>query len=246
MVIQLSSKANTVELNGVAATFTSVIVKSATTDASLLKLNGALKTNNEKLTLAIDKKLGSDKTDIIWELEGQRDDGLKSFFISVEGCTYRLNKSVRDAGNLLYEVIKRHGRSMYKLPYVQQTAKMDSLFKDLSQPAMVAALQTTLTTDAVEETKNANQDFLDAVNDRTNDSATKEEISLIAAARNPVKTGMEKIMNYLNSVIPDEDRPELEIIFASLTQVITDANSVIKARITRKEKEKEKTGTKQG
>ncbi|HEY4786066.1 MAG TPA: hypothetical protein VIH57_08450, partial [Bacteroidales bacterium] len=72
MIIQLLAKANSRELNGVATSTVSIIVKSATTDANLVKLNTNLKGSNEKLTVALDRSLGSDKTEHIWELEGAR------------------------------------------------------------------------------------------------------------------------------------------------------------------------------
>jgi len=55
MITQLFAKANSRELNGVAINFNSIIGKSGTTDPALLKLNTALKTGNEKLTIAIDR-----------------------------------------------------------------------------------------------------------------------------------------------------------------------------------------------
>jgi hypothetical protein len=238
MITQLSSQANTSELNGIASNFNSIISKSETKDAALLKLNTSLKTSNADLTQAIDKKLGSDKTDHIWELEGLRDDSLRAFFITIHGCSLRQNAAVKEAGLLIREVINRHGRTMYQLPHLEQTSKMDALFTELALPAMTAALQTTQTAVIVDETKKANQDFLDAVNERTNADVTKEEIALVAAARKPVKTGLEKIMNYLSSVIPQEEAPELEIIYNSLSKIITEANSVIKTRLTLKENKK--------
>ena len=96
MITLLLTKANSRELNGVATSINSIIVKSGTTDASLLKLNTSLKTVNDKLTLALDRKLGSDKTEHIWDLETLRDNSLKSFFSTVQGCTSRQVKEIAE------------------------------------------------------------------------------------------------------------------------------------------------------
>lgn len=239
MILQLLSRANSRELNGVATSFNSVITKAAPTDAPLLKLNTTLKTDNNNLTDTMTRKLGSDLTDHVWQLEGLRDNGLKSFFLTIEGCTFRLTKAIADAGSLILGVIKRHGRTMYNLAHAEQTSAMEAMFQELSSPAMVSALQTTSTTVIIEETKKAHQDFLDSLDERTEKKATKEDKILMVNVRKPVKNDLEKIMNYLNSVTPSEDS-KLNTIYASLNEIITQANSNIRARITRAENEKKK------
>ena len=49
---------------------------------------------------------------------------------------------------------------------------------------------------------------------------------------------MQKIVNYLGSIVPSAENPELDVIYTALMQVIGEANSNVKARITRKENEK--------
>lgn len=239
MTEQLFSRANSNEVSGVASLFNDVI-EQATIDNELLnQLNSKLKESNRQLTASLNRKLGNDDTPRVWELETLRDRGLKAFFNTVKGATFRLNNEFANHAEKIYEVIKRHGLDMYRLPHLEQTATMNSMFDELGMPEFVAALQATNTQILLDEIKTANENFLSALNERSEDTAAREEIILLVVARTEVKEGLEQTINYVNTVSDVINGPEIKTLQKELTEIISKANSNIKARISRGENSEE-------
>jgi len=233
MIEQLFSRANSTEVSGIASRFNDV-VEQATFDNELLnQLNVKLNESNRQLTASLNRKLGNENTPRVWELETLRDRGLKAFFNTVKGGTFRLDNEFANHAEKIYEIIKRHGLSMYRLPHLEQTATMNSMFDELSKPEAVAALQATNTQILLDEIKTANENFLSALNERSEDTAAREEIILSVVARTEVREGLEQIINYVNTISDVISSPEIKTLQKELAEIISKANSNIKARIGR-------------
>jgi hypothetical protein len=206
-------------------------------------LNGQLEKSNNNLTEAINKKSGSETTPKVQLLESLRDRGLKSLFKTIGGACFRLNEEVAAAANKLFEVIKRHGITMYDFPQDQQTSAMASLFKTFEQPDMVAAINLTGTNEELAEVKQANMDYLAELSKRNNETAMKEESKLVGKYVKEVRVNLEKLMNYLDAYLAATENPTLKTLDAELIDIIDKANAVIKARGTRKSNGEKENGS---
>lgn len=243
MVTQISSNVNSTEINGIATRAINSITNSGTTDVVVIGTKDKIENDNNNLTLAMNKKQGSEATPFVQLLEAKRDKGLKSIFKTVDGACYRLVDDVEAAGKMLKEVIKRHGSTMYDLPQDEQTAVMSSFFKELETPAMVAALELAGVTTHVAETKAVNQLYLAEVGKRSSSSAKLEEPQLVGENAKKVKVNLNKLMNYLDSYLEAKEDATLRTLYTELCEIIDQANAIIKSRITRKKSGEKETGT---
>ena len=141
----LNSKANSNEVSGVATLFNEAISQSNVENDLLKKIDNKLEVSNSQLTVALNRKLKNDDTPRVWQLEDYRDSGLKAFFNIIKGNTFRLNDKVSTNAEKIYEVIKRHGLAMHRLPHMEQTATMNSMFDELDKEEFVEAFKITNT-----------------------------------------------------------------------------------------------------
>ncbi len=239
MIIQLSSKANSDEVNGVGQRAVTIINNSGIQDVVVGGLNKLLNEACKDLTKALNKKSGSDFTPLVQQLETLRDKGLKAFFKTVYAACFRLNEEIEEAAQKLKKVIKRHGSTMYNLPQDVQTSKAASLFEELKQEDLVAAIELTNTTQILEEAIQSNQYYLDELAKRSKESTLTEEQSLVGENVKKVRVNLEKTLNYLDSIITVKDDDVLTKLFNELEGVIEKANTTIKSRSSRKNNKKE-------
>ncbi len=235
MNITLLTKANSGEENAVAANIISLISKSSYTDEKLSLLITKMITNNHEFTLALNKKIGSDITSVIDALKALRVKTLKAFIKAVYAWTYRLDDELSGQAKKIYEVIKRHGRTMYNLPSMELTSKLKSMYKDLTTSDKLSALSTTGTDVFLTDVKTVDTKLLNTIDERTIDEAEKEELALVTKIRKTVRRDMDKILHYLDSISDIVEGEAFKNLHNEIFDVITEANSKIKARITRKD-----------
>lgn len=247
MVTHLSSKAKSDEVNTVGKRSVEVIDKSKVEDSNVKKLLKKLKKAIDKLTSAQNKKSGSDLTPLVQEFETVRDNGLKCLFRSIFALCFRLNDKIEAAAQKIKKVIKRHGSTMYDLPQDEQTSKMASLFKELEQPDLVAALEVINMTEILNEAKQANQNYLTELGKRDREDIAKakaegdeekqeEEQKNVRESVKDVRTHLDKILNYLDAIIPVQEDGTIAKLFNDLEGIVEGANATIKGRETRKKK----------
>jgi len=235
MTEHLFSRANSNEVSGVATLFNEAIEQAKIENELLSQLNAKLKESNQQLSTSLNRKLGNEDTPRVWELETLRDRGLKAFFNIVKGSTFRLNDEFANHAEKIYEVIKRHGLAMYRLPHVEQTATMNSMFDELSHADLTKALKATNTKVLLDEIKTANENFLAALNERNEDEAAREEIILLVVARTEVKEGLDQTLNYVDTISEVINHPDIKKLEKTLSEIISKANSNIKSRLSRAE-----------
>lgn len=234
MVIHLSSKAKSDEVNGIAKRAIEIIDNSTIQDKHIGGLNKLLKEAVKDLTAALNKSSGSDLTPLVQELERLRDKGLKCFFKTIYGACFRLNEEVEEAAKKLKKVIKRHGSTMYDLQQDQQTSKMASLFEELAEPDLVKAIELTSTQILLDETKQANQNYLTELNKRDQEEKETKNEKLVGESVKKTRVNLEKILNNLDSVLEVTEDQTYHKLFNDLEGIIEEMNAKIKARGTRK------------
>ena len=123
---------------------------------------------------------------------------------------------------------------MYNLPQDQQTSKMASLFEELAEPNLVAAIALTNTQILLDETKQANQNYLVELNKRDQEEKKNNEEKLVGENVKKVRVNLEKILNNLDSVLDITEDQNYHKLFNYLEGIIEEMNAKIKARGTRK------------
>ncbi len=235
----LLSKANSDEVNGIGLTVVTVAENSPYKEVPFTNLTANLKNDIGDLTVALNQKRYNEKTAIICDFEDKRDSALKSFFKTINAATFRLNKDIAEQAMKIQEVIKRHGSRMYDLPDIEQTSKMTSLFSDLSTAEMVAAIETTNTTDILQESKDANTNYLQSLGDRSHNDALKIEVALVTKSKKKVRNSMKDLINYLNSIVKAIESEDLKTLHIEIQDIISTANAKIRARESRKNNDSE-------
>ncbi|MDF1551338.1 MAG: DUF6261 family protein, partial [Bacteroidales bacterium] len=179
------------------------------------------------------RKKKSDDTEIVDSLEESRDNTFKSFTFTVRGFKLRADKDLSARGHQIFEIIKRHGISLYNLPNNEQTAKTKSLVDELKKPANMAAMEGTILLDLFYDVESSNQKYVDAVTKRAKNDADAEETALVVAARKKTRLALEHLINYLNSVSFIYDSAELKNLCKSIASVIDKTNANIHGRINK-------------
>jgi hypothetical protein len=244
MVTLISYKASSDEINGIASRAITCVNNQKTIDKVVSTLIAKMTVANDKLTIALKQKKGNDATPLVQELESKRDKGLKGFFKSVTALTFSLNADIEVAAKKLLTVIKRNGITMYNLPQDKQTSAMASLFKELEQPELVAAIELTNTKILLDDAKAANLEYLTELANRGSQEVKKDEPELVSTNVKLVRVNFEKLMNHLDSYLAALEDDTLRTIYNELTDIIDKANAIIKARSTRKNTDEKENGKK--
>ncbi|NJO91474.1 MAG: hypothetical protein HC831_22815 [Chloroflexia bacterium] len=196
MINPLLSRTKTDEVIGTGTIAIEIIKKSAYTDQKLTDLNAELEKNINKLSLAQNRKRKNDETDIVWSNEEARDNDFKVFKYVSLSLKYRPDKTLADKGRKIYEIIERHGTTLYNLPHKEQTAKMKSLFEELSHPNNVSTMDGTELPELLNAMIASNQKFLDSLQSRSKSDSEKEEIENVAETKKSTKVALEQLVNY--------------------------------------------------
>lgn len=237
MSTNLLSNATSGEVNGVATNVLNGISSSALEDANLKVLTSKLEAHNKELTKALNKKASSDLTDDVWHYEDLRDRGLKCLFYSIYGATFHSNVEISDSAVVLYDVIERHGKTIYNLPMNEQSSKMASLFNELSGTKMQEALTRTNTSSLLENVIAVNQQFHDTMAQRLQEETAKEKIMLVTDAKKLVRSDIDNISTYMDTLSTISDSKEFKGLNQQITDIMIAANSSIKMRKTMRNKD---------
>ena len=141
MINHLLSKANSNEVIGTVTVVKDVVEKSDYQNDDLTSFNVKLREEVEKLTTAKNRKQKSDETDVVDSLEEGRDDAYKALTFTLRGMKLRPDETLANNALTIFEIVKRHGLTLYSLPDNEQTAKTNSLIDELSKPKNMAAME---------------------------------------------------------------------------------------------------------
>ena len=233
MINPLLVRAKTDELIGTGTLVVEIVKNSAYSDSKLSDLNSILEKYVAKLTVAQNRKRKNDETDIVWDYEGGRDDDYKAFKFETLSLKFRRDETIAEKGRKIYEIIERHGTTLYDLPHREQTAKMKSLFEELRQTDNVAIMGGTELPVLFDAMVNGNQLFLDSLQSRSKIEEKKDDEETVGETKKPTRTALEQLVNYLNAIIGIDQSAELKSLCSEIKEHIDKANTVIRARKTR-------------
>ena len=128
---------------------------------------------------------------------------------------------------------------MYNLPQDIQTSRMASLFEELEEKDFVEAITLTNTAELLIEVKQANENYLKELTNRSTESELDKEQKRVGENVKEVKVNLEKIMNYLDSVTSISQDKTLQKLLNDLEGIIEELNAKIKGRRSRKDNKEE-------
>ncbi|MDF1547005.1 MAG: DUF6261 family protein [Bacteroidales bacterium] len=233
MINQIKSRANTNELSGASSMIADHAKNSAYPDEKLSKFGGKLESGNTELIKAQKRKRKNDETDAVRDLENKRDDSFKAFSYGTKSATLRADKTIAVDASLIYEVIKRHGVTLYNLADMEQTAVTNSLISELDKPAYQTALKNAGLDASYAEMKERHQTYVLADENKTKSAAEKEVNELVAVAYKKTKTALSHLINYINAINYIEESAELKTLSNSIATVTDKTNAKIRARLNR-------------
>ena len=191
----------------------------------------------EKLAVAQDRKRKNDETDIVWDNEDGRDNGFKAFKFLCLSLKYRSDETLAQKGRTIYEIIERHGTTLYSLPHKDQTAKMKSLFEELNRPENISTMEGTELPELVNAMVTSNRTFLDSLESRSKNESEKEETDKVTETKKPTKTALDRLVGYLNSIIDVEQSAEFKSLCLEIKDHIDKTNTIIRSRNNRNNNE---------
>ncbi len=165
--------------------------------------------------------------------------GLNCLVKTVYAGTYRLNEEFEKHAVKLYEVFERHGTNMSKLSRSKKTATMASIFKELKQPEYLESITFTGTQILIDETESAYSKYNEHLDIRSNSNAAKEDYRLKSDITKDLRDKLDHIVNYVNLLNEMKDDEQIKTLQSEITEVITQANAVIRGRNTRNNNETE-------
>jgi 23S rRNA maturation mini-RNase III len=235
MINPLLSRAKTDELNSTSTIVTDVVKKSSYKDEKLTEFNSKLANNTAELTIAQNRKKKNDETDIVEHNEDARDDSFQAFKFECISLKYRDDEALKEKARYIYEIIERHGTTLYSLPDNQQTAKMKSLFEELKLAKSVEVMEGTELPALFEVMQNKNQTYLDSVASRSKNEAEREDVKLVTEWKKKTKVALENLIGYLNVISSIDQSEALVNLCTEVKSHIDKANSVIRSRNNRKD-----------
>lgn len=105
------------------------------------KLVEKLTQANQVLAELLNSSREGEFTKQLREFDSIRDDAFLGLRDYIESCTRRRNKpEIKEAAEKIYELFKKHGKSLQSLGYSAQTGATNLLLSDMRQPEMQTAI----------------------------------------------------------------------------------------------------------
>jgi hypothetical protein len=190
----------------------------------------------------LEKSLSRDKksryTLQLLEKDAKRDNAFLAFRDFIKTCMRDTEDNFRDMGNQTMEVIKRHGYTMYSLPYVENTDALKRLIKELKKPSNMEMITAMGATRYFHNMENAASEFEKLRKEKV-DEESELNYKQIRQAYYALSTNLKKLVYFLDLLDEAGFNPELPEIMSSIEMEITDAMAISKGRGTRKDNKKE-------
>ncbi|WP_436516095.1 DUF6261 family protein [Ekhidna sp. To15] len=169
------------------------------------------------------RKLSGTKS--VTEADDKRDDSFEALKWAIKGGMKRTNSAVSEAAERLYAVLEKNGLDLAKLPYDEETAALQALFRDLDQAEAQADLAAVYVMDCYNELKSHQADFEEAVSNRGEERTTKAPTN--EEAMRELKPKLRHLFKMLDVAEEEElveDIASTNVLVNSIIKEIVDAN----------------------
>ena len=190
----------------------------------------------DKLAAAINKSSKNEFTEELLEKDKVRDASYLCFRFFVKSMQYAATEKERNAADLIDVVLKKHGYSLYRLGYAQQTATVKLMFDDLAQEELVNAIQTIGSEALVERLKSTQTSFEETYQKKV--ASGSQENYLVAEEKKAVANNLDTLFRNLEALHKQSPNEEMEGLGAALTEIVTETMSIAKSRQTREKNQR--------
>ena len=173
---------------------------------------------SNQLSEALDESLTNIYASRVQQADLQRDDAFQAFKYGVLSASYRSERTIKESGETLVEIVRKHGFSLYNLGYIAQSEAMKNLMSELSK--CMNEVSKSGMADLYEEMVSANEHFNDVYHEKLEDEAGKETPQIVVGKREVSK----QITLFLNFVelLEDDKEKGVNDLVESLNQVISE------------------------
>jgi len=195
------------------------LVKSVTKTEHRDVLENRIKKTTEAanyLTEALNESLSSVHASRVQEADLQRDDAFQAFKYGVLSSSYRPDGPVKNGGETLVEIVRKHGFSLYNLGYIAQSEAMRNLMDELSRCR--TEITNSGVADLLEEMVSANDRFNQIYQEKLDEDTDRETPQIVVGKSELSK----QITLFLNHVeLLEEDR------FGGVKDLVEKINGII-------------------
>jgi len=174
------------------------------------------------LTEALNESLSSVYASRVQQADLERDDAFQAFKYGVLCASYRSDLGVKNAGETLVEIVRKHGFSLYNLGYIAQSEAMRNLMIELER--CKNEVTASGVADLLEEMMEANEAFNKIYHEKLDENATRETPQIVIGKGELSK----QITLFLNHVeLLEEDR------FGGVKELVDKINALIQDMMAR-------------
>ena len=231
MINHLLSKANSDEVIGTVTVAKDVVEKSDYQKEDLTSFKKKLEEEVVKLTAAKNRKQKSDETAVVDSLEESRDNAYKAFTFTLRAMKLRPDETLANSALTIFEIVKRHGLTLYSLANNEQTSKTNSLIDELSKPKNMAAMVGSIILGVYTEMKEAHLTYLNGVANKEKVDSENEDTERVVKTKKATRLVFDQMINHLNSLSIIDESAELATLCKSISSIIDKANTNIHRRM---------------
>lgn len=207
------------------------------------------KTVEEKLAIyriTLEKLSLTDMSSLIEADDDQRDNGLTNLRDYAQVCASRKNAEWAHAGLLIVNTFRKVGWDMDRMPYADETNRVDTLLSMLkNEPELKQAVATIQGQDWVTEIEEGQTSFKQHSAARVDKSLEQEAKSNTAQAANELGDAIAKMFRFIESEIEFYGKVELKDLAFKLNKIISGYVTLQKQRATLAKKAQKTTQEKQ-
>lgn len=208
-------------------------------DPFVLKVRPLFKLSIGDLTKAIGRTTDSVSVELLNDADDNRDTRFLAFRNFTGALTVDKDKKIAEAANYLTDIIRELGWSMHSKGKAVETSLLKSLFERLDTTQATAQLAIIGATEKYTDLKTAQAEYDDIFYSKV-DSKTQEVYPLIRSSRQKALHYLEALLSYIE-ILAEIDKANFLLASQKIDEVITETESIARARITRKENDKKDT-----
>jgi hypothetical protein len=227
------------ELSTTATRMHGLVASANLNEPFVQNLNNTVESDNTDLETALGRYRFSDFTPMMLEKDKVRDDAYIALRDYVTACSRRQDPVVVAAANILVNIFRNRGWTLYNLGYTQESTTLKLLFNDLETPEATAALKTLNAEGWYNDVKTTQAAFEEVFNQKITAEA-RENYPQLHQAKNRLAQHLTTLMSCIGVLEEQQpDNQKITELVEQLNQVTTGVMTTARARRTRNENNQE-------
>lgn len=223
------------ELKTTSERIISIVSESIKTEPFVDEVITTIETDKKQLDEALLHDRINEYTKVLLGKDLNRDSAFLSVRDLAHSFTRRLNPVEAKAGEMIVDIIQKHGWQLNRLPYAQESAGLSLLFVELDAPAAAAALKTIGGATCYADLKTAQAEFEKTYNQKVS-AQTKEDYPYLTQARTRLSQHLQTLLSCIEILVEIRGPEKYKVVVNKLNTVISEIMMIARARKTRNEK----------